>query len=218
MKVFVVTLALAGLASAATLDAQIMGSRPVPSTSGPINVDASWRAVGRDANGNAIYERRTRDVNGNILVHRAVRDRNGKMQIISSSTEVVDNRAGNRGRTDCDYTRSGSTVGDIIFGRSNNQNNVNCDGVGSRIDGGWYQIGPGPRNNSEYVRRIRDSQGNLVIQRARRDRNGNFRIISTRYARDNDKEWKKANKDYDNAVKRAEQDDRSDSGMHKGKR
>ena len=161
MKVFVVTLALAGLASAATLDAQIMGSRPVPSTSGPINVDASWRAVGRDANGNAIYQRRTRDVNGN---------------------------------------------------------NVNCDGVGSRIDGGWYQIGPGPRNNSEYVRRIRDSQGNLVIQRARRDRNGNFRIISTRYARDNDKEWKKANKDYDNAVKRAEQDDRSDSGMHKGKR
>ncbi|HEX9085673.1 MAG TPA: hypothetical protein VF836_13120, partial [Gemmatimonadaceae bacterium] len=103
-------------------------------------------------------------------------------------------------------------------GRSNNPNNVNCDAVGSRLDGGWYQIGHGPGNNSDYVRRIRDSQGNLVIQRARRDRNGTFRIISTDYAMDNDKEWRKASQDYNNAVKRAEQDARSDSGMHKGKR
>ncbi|MFL5468655.1 MAG: hypothetical protein ACJ8AE_02535, partial [Gemmatimonadaceae bacterium] len=34
--------------------------------------------------------------------------------------------------------------------------------------------------------------GNLVIQRARRNPNGTFTILSTRYANDNDKQWRKA--------------------------
>jgi len=202
MKVFVITLALAGLASTAAVEAQVVG-RPIPTTtSSSINIDGSWRTVGRDRNGNTIYERRTRDRNGNILVQSAVRDRNGNMQIISSRTEVVNN-GNNNGRNDCTYNRTTNTVGDIIFGRSNN---TVCDDVNSRVDGGWYQVGNGRGNNSEYVRRTRDSRGRLIIQRARRDRNGNFRIISTRYATDNDKEWRKANKDYDKAVDRSEKD------------
>ena len=86
MKVFVITLALVSLASTASLDAQVMGSRPVLTRNGSTNVDGSWRVVGRDGNGNTIYERRTQDRNGNILVQRAMRDRNGNMSIISTNT------------------------------------------------------------------------------------------------------------------------------------
>jgi hypothetical protein len=190
MKAFVITLALAGLASTATVEAQIVG-RPIPSTNTSINIDGSWRTVGRDRNGNTIYERRTRDRNGNILVQSAMRDRNGNMQVISSRTEVVNN-GNNNGRNDCAYNQSTNTVGDIIFGRSNS--NVNCNDDGSRVDGGWYQVGNGRDNNSIYERRTRDRNGNLVIQRARRNSNGSFSIISTRRANDNDKQWRKAQK------------------------
>ena len=44
------------------------------------------------------------------------------------------------------------------------------------------------------MRRTRDANGNLVIQRARRNSNGTFTIFSTRTARDSDKAWKKAHK------------------------
>lgn len=192
MKTFVITLALAGLASTATLDAQIVSSRlPVPTTNTSVNVDGSWRAVGRDGNGNTIYERRTRDANGNIRIQRAVRDGNGNLRIVSTRT-VQDNN--NRNRRNCDYTQSATSIGDIIFGRSND---VNCDDVGNRVDGGWYQVGRGRDNNSIYERRTRDANGNLVIQRARRNSNGTMTIISTRYANDNDKQWRKAQKKQD---------------------
>ena len=209
MKVFVITLALAGLASAATLDAQILGSRPVPTSSGSVNVDASWRVAGRDRNGNTIYERRTRDRNGNILVQSAVRDRNGNMQIINSRTEVVNN-GNNNGRNDCAYNQSSNTVGDIIFGRSNN--NVDCTDNGTRVDGGWYQVGRGRDNNSIYERRVRDRNGNLVIQRARRTSSGRFQIISSRaYNYDNDKQWKKAQKQREKEIRKSEHDYKHDN-------
>jgi hypothetical protein len=250
MKVLVITLALAGLASTATLNAQVYGSRPLPSTNTSINVDGSWRVAGRDGNGNTIYERRTQDRNGNILVQRAVRDNRGNMSIISSNTVsnnsgygvgtsvdgswrvvgrdgngntiyerrtqdrngnilvqravrdsrgnmsiISSNTVGNNGNggynSNCSYSQSTNTVGDIIFGRSGN--NVNCNDNGNRVDGGWYQVGQGRDNNSIYERRVRDSNGNLVIQRARRNPNGTFTILSSRgYNSNNDKQWQKA--------------------------
>jgi hypothetical protein len=213
MKVFVITLALAALATTATLDAQILSSRPVPSTSSSINIDGSWRVVGRDRNGNSIYERRTRDRNGNILVQSAVRDQNGNMRIVSSRTEVVNNGR-NDGRNDCAYNQSTNTVGDIIFGRANN--NVDCTDNGTRVDGGWYQVGRGRDNNSVYERRIRDRNGNLVIQRARRNSNGSFSIISSRaYDYNNDKQWKKAQKQREKEIRKAEHDNRGrGNGRH----
>lgn len=186
MKVFVITLALAGLASAATLDAQILGSRPVPTSNGSINVDGSWRVVGRDGNGNTIYERRTQDRNGNIVVQRARRDARGNMSIISTNT-VANNSNRN---SNCSYNQSTNTVGDIIFGRTGS--NVNCNDNGNRVDGGWYQVGQGRDNNSIYERRVRDANGNLVIQRARRNSNGTFTILGARNANANDKQWQKA--------------------------
>lgn len=189
MKVFVITLALAGLASTATLDAQILGSRPLPTSSASVNVDGSWRMVGRDGSGNTIYERRTQDRNGNIVVQRARRDSRGNMSIISTNTIGNINNTNNR-NTNCSYNQSTNTVGDIIFGRSGN--NVNCNDNGNRVDGGWYQVGQGRDNNSIYERRTRDANGNLVIQRARRNRNGSFTILNSRSANQNDKQWQKA--------------------------
>jgi hypothetical protein len=192
MKAVIITLTLAGLVSTAPLDAQILGSgRPTPSTNRGTVIDGSWHVVGRDGNGNTIYERRTTDRNGNIIIQRARRDGNGNMSIISTRTVRNDD---NRNRRNCDYNRTTNRVGDIIFGRSND---VYCDDVGNRVDGGWYQVGRGPNNNSVYERRTRDANGNLVIQKARRNPDGTFRILSTRYANDNDKQWRKAQKKQD---------------------
>ena len=203
MKVFVITLALAGLASAATVDAQIMGTNRLPTTNRGTSIDGAWRVIGRDANGNTIYERRTQDQYGNIIVQRARRDNNGNMSIISSNT------VGNNGNN-CDYNRSTNSLGDLIFGRTND---VNCNDNGNRVDNGWYQVGRGRDNNSIYERRTRDRNGNLVIQRARRNSNGRMTIISTRYANDNDKQWQKAQKRQDKEWKK-EQKRNDKQGKH----
>ena len=206
MKTFIITLALASLATAATLDAQIANGRPpVPTRSTSVGVDGSWQVVGRDGSGRTIYERRTRDVNGNIRIQRAVRDANGNLRIVSTRTVQNDNR----NRRNCDYTQSTNSIGDIIFGRSND---VNCDDYDNRVDGGWYQVGRGRDNNSIYERRTRDRNGNLIIQRARRNSNGTMTIISTRYANDNDRQWRKAqkrqDKEWKKEQKRQDKDDR----------
>lgn len=211
MKTVIITLALAGLASTAPLDAQILGSRlPTPTTTRGTSIDGSWQVVGRDGNGNTIYERRTRDRNGNILIQRARRDANGNMSIISTST-VTNTNTSNRDRRNCDYNRTTNSIGDIIFGRTND---VNCDDVGNRVDGGWYQVGRGRDNNSIYERRTYDRNGNLVIQRARRNSNGTFRILSTRYANDNDKQWRKAQKKQEKEWRKEQREEDRD---HKGK-
>ena len=191
MKVFSIAMVITALVASASADAQILGTRlptPTTSTSRGTSVDGSWYVVGRDANGYTIYERRTTDRNGNVVIQRARRDANGNMTIISSRT-VANNDGRNR---NCDYTRSTNSVGDIIFGRNSD---VYCDDNGTREDGGWYQVGRGRDNNSIYERRTRDSSGRLIIQRARRNPNGTFSIISTRYANDNDKQWRKAQKE-----------------------
>lgn len=210
MKAVIITLALAGLASTAPLNAQILsGSRPTPSTNRGTVVNGSWQVVGRDGNGNTIYERRTTDRYGNVVIQRARRDGNGNMSIISSRTvSNTDNRNRN-----CDYNRTTNSVGDIIFGRTSN---VDCDDYENRVDGGWYQVGRGPNNNSVYERRTRDSNGNLIIQRARRNSNGTFTILNTRYANDNDKQWRKAQKKQDKEWKKEQK--RRDKESRKSQR
>ena len=102
--------------------------------------------------------------------------------------------------TDCRYTRTTNGIGDIIFGRTNLA--TDCRDVYSRNDGAWYQVGRGRDNNSIYERRVRDANGNLVIQRARRNPNGTFTILSTRVANSNDKEWRKAQKAQEKAYEK----------------
>ena len=122
-----------------------------------------------------------------------------------------------RGSTDCGYARTSSSVGDIIFGRTNLS--TNCRDVYSREDGAWYQVGRGRDNNSIYERRVRNARGDLVIQRARRNPNGSFTILSTRVATSNDKEWKKAQKAQQKALKKQEKEERkAEKEYYKGSR
>jgi hypothetical protein len=217
MKVLAITLALAGLASTATLNAQIVSNSRVTGTTQGATVNGSWTIIGRDGSGTQIYERRTRDSNGNIVVQRARRDRNGNMTIISTNTvnggynngnnggyNNGNNGGYNNGNNNCSYSQSTNSVGDIIFGRANANT---CQDVNSRDDGAWYQVGQGANNNSIYERRTQDRNGNLVIQRARRNRNGSFTIISTRVAGVNDKQWKKAQRQQQRADNRQMKND-----------
>ncbi len=101
-----------------------------------------------------------------------------------------------RGSTDCGYARTSSSVGDIIFGRRR-----------------------GRDNSSIYERRVRNARGDLVIQRARRNPNGSFTILSTRVATSNDKEWKKAQKAQQKALKKQEKEEsKAEKEYYKGSR
>ncbi len=181
MKLLIIGVTLAAFASTAPLNAQILPAGRIPSTSRGGTIDGSWYPVGRDGNGNAIYERRTRDGNGNIVVQRARRDGNGNLTIISTRTVL-----NNDDRRDCDFARTTNTVGDIILGRSST-GSTNCrDDRRNRVDGGWYQVGRGRNNNSIWERRTHDANGNVVIQRARRNADGTFTVFSTRVVRNGD--------------------------------
>jgi len=203
------SLALAGLAATATLNAQVITNSRVTGTTQGTTLSGSWTVVGRDGSGYQIYERRVRDSYGNIVVQRARRDRNGNMTIISS-TAVNSNNGGynnggyNNGNNTCSYSRTTNSVGDIIFGRANANT---CEDVYTRDDGAWYQVGQGANNNSIYERRTHDRNGNLVIQRARRNRNGSFTIISTRaYNSTNDRQWRKAQKQQEKEWKKEQKE------------
>ena len=120
-----------------------------------------------------------------------------------------------RSSTDCSYARTTTTVGDIIFGRTNLA--TNCRDVYSREDGAWYQVGRGRDNNSIYERRVRDANGNLVIQRARRNPNGSFMILSSRVATSSDKEWRKAQKAQQKAYKKQQKaEQKAEKHYYKG--
>src|SRR5437868_165050 len=113
MKALILVLTIAGVASTAPLNAQILGTRlPTPSTTRGTSVDGSWRVVGQDRSG-TIYERHTYDANGNIIIQRARRDANGNFSILSTRTAQ-----GGNNRRDCQNASTNGTVGDIIFGRN----------------------------------------------------------------------------------------------------
>jgi len=199
MKAVILALAIAGVASTASLNAQIVGTRlPTPSTSTRrgTSVNGSWQVVGQDRYG-TLYERRTYDGNGNIVVQTARRDVNGNFSIINTRT-VRDNNT-NR---DCTYANSNGTVGDIIYGRSGA---TNCNYNNGSADGVWRQVGQGRNNNSVYERRTYDRNGNLVIQKARRNPDGSFRILSSRTVGSN------------NGVRNRDRDDDNDQGEHRGR-
>jgi hypothetical protein len=176
MKAVILALTIAGAAATAPLNAQILGPRVPTSTGRTTSVNGSWQVVGQDRNGNTIYERRTYDANGNIIVQRARRDVNGNFSILSTRTVRNDN---NR---DCQLASTNGTVGDIILGRSGT---TDCRNDRRSVDGVWRQVGQGRNNNSVYERRTLDAYGNVVVQKARRNSDGTFTILSTRTARGN---------------------------------
>jgi hypothetical protein len=216
MKNFIIAAAV-GLvvASTAPLDAQIYGSRPVPSTTRGTTVNGSWQVVGQDRNGNTIYERRTNDANGNIVVQRARRDGNGNFSIIDTRTV-----RGDRNTRDCQYANTGSTVGDIVFGRSgvNGTNGTyDCRNDRRAVDGVWRQVGKGRNNNSVYERRTYDGSGNIVVQKARRNPDGTFRILSSHTIRNDRNVGNRDHRDDDQRFdRRGGDDDERFSGSEHG--
>ena len=223
MKAVILTLALVGAASAASANAQIPG-RGIPTTtaSRSTSVDGSWRVVGRDQSG-TIYERSTYDRYGNIVVQRARRDANGNFRILSTRTVPTN------GRNDCQVAGSNGSVSDIIFGRSGS-GTYDCRSNGSTADGVWRRVGNNNGNSRIYVRRTYDRNGNVVIQRARRNPNGTFTILNSRTVRNNgnnrdDDRWENRNdRDddddrWDNRNNRDDDrwDNRQYNGEHNGK-
>src|SRR5438874_3050272 len=178
MKAVILAFALVGVASTAPLKAQIPGRVPTSTTSRSTSIDGSWRVVGQDRNG-TIYERRTYDANGNIIVQRARRDANGNFQILGTRTERRSSS------NDCQLASSTGTVGDIILGRSGSVDCRNDRNDRGAVDGVWRQVGQGRNNNSVYERRTYDANGNVVVQKARRNSDGSFSILSTRTVRGN---------------------------------
>ena len=215
MKAVILALAIAGVASTASLNAQIVGTRlPTPSTSTSrgTSVNGSWQVVGQDRYG-TLYERRTYDGNGNIVIQTARRDTNGNFSIINSRT-VRDNNSNNN--RDCQYANSNGTVGDIIYGRNGT---TNCTNTNGSADGVWRQVGQGRNNNSVYERRTYDRNGNLVIQKARRNPDGSFRILSSRTVGSNNGVRNRNGNDddrrFDNRRGNDDQDDRFDNSEQK---
>ena len=191
MKVLALTLAIAGLAAAAPVNAQVLSRSRLPSgnTNGTYN-DGQWYSVGRD-NGGTIYERRTTDSYGNVVIQRARRNSNGTYSIISSRTVNSGNTS-----NDCTYNRTTNSVGDVIFGRTGS-NVSNCNDRGDRVNGGWYPVGNNNGNCQIYERRTRDSNGNIVIQRARRNSNGSFTILNSRTVSNRNGTWDNGRGDND---------------------
>lgn len=68
------------------------------------NSSGGWHQVGRDRNGNVIYERRVADRNGNAVIQTARRNSNGRFVIVDSRR--VSNRR-NDGRFDARIDRRG---------------------------------------------------------------------------------------------------------------
>jgi hypothetical protein len=85
-------------------------------------------------------------------------------------------------RQDCTNSQQSGSVSDIILGRRS-ASTVGC--VDNRTNrqvngGGWYEVGNDGYGGTIYERQTRDRNGNIIVQRARRDVYGNMSIISTR--------------------------------------
>jgi hypothetical protein len=106
-----------------------------------------------------------------------------------------------RGRVarECTFQRT-STIAGVIFGRRDA--NVECRPTGRRELGAWYEIGRDRSGNRIYQRRVRLADGTIVLQRARRGRNGSLAVFDSRYpgsavdrdTDDDDRRWANASR------------------------
>src|SRR4030081_154753 len=74
-------------------------------------------------------------------------------------------------RQDCTNSQRSGSVSDIILGRRS-PSTVGC--VDNRTNqqangGGWYEVGNDGYGGTIYERQTRDRNGNIIVQRARRD-------------------------------------------------
>ena len=140
------------------------------------------------------------------------------------------------GTQNCTNSQRSGTVSDIILGRRSastagcvdTRTNRRVNSRTSQVNGGrWYQVG-NDGYGTIYERQTQDQYGNIVIQRARRDRNGNMSIISTRTVANNGtynnggynngtyNDRRRGDDDGDDNDQGNYQNDRHDNGNHYG--
>ena len=86
MKAVILVLSLAGVAAAAPLSAQIIGSRPTTtSTNRGTTVNGSWQVVGQDRSGPHLSQGRIQQGNKTVDVRaRSATDENGQKEMIGT--------------------------------------------------------------------------------------------------------------------------------------
>ena len=102
-------------------------------------VDGSWQLIGRDANGNAIYQRRRIDGNGNVVIERARRDALGRMVIIDRDIDNRSNR-NNRNNRNVNNTRRYEKNGMICTYKENSEGYKEHCKYRKNKSGGLYRI------------------------------------------------------------------------------
>lgn len=106
-------------------------------------IDSSWHIIGRDANGNEIYERRRVDANGNVVVERARRDSLGRMVIIDRDVNNRDNRDNRSVSNSRRYEKNGM----ICRYKENSQGYQEKCKYAKNRSGRLYQINDRDRND-----------------------------------------------------------------------
>src|SRR5687768_2649465 len=141
-------------------------------------VDGSWQLIGRDGNGNAIYQRRRVDGNGNVVIERARRDARGNMVIIDRD---VTNRSNRSNRNNRNVSRRYEKNGMICTYKENSQGYQEKCKYAKNKSGGLYRIDRDDDDDDDNDRyrgnRGRANRNNSVY------RNGVYRVNGDKYER-----------------------------------
>ena len=115
---------------------------------GNSRVDGGWYSVGRDNNGDTIYERRTRDSNGNVIIQRARRDVFGNLSIIGTRNAGNDGTWGNNRRHGDDDDEDDDENGGWNGNRRHGDDNEHGDNENGR--GRWKKDGKDNRGHGKH--------------------------------------------------------------------
>lgn len=115
---------------------------------GNSRVDGGWYSVGRDNNGDTIYERRTRDSNGNVIIQRARRDVFGNLSIIGTRNAGNDGTWGNNRRHGDDDDEDDDENGGWNGNRRHGDDNEQGDNENGR--GRWKKDGKDNRGHGKH--------------------------------------------------------------------
>jgi hypothetical protein len=156
-------------------------------------VDSSWRVIGRDANGNTIYERRRVDGNGNLVIERARRDALGRMVIIDRDIDNRNNRI-SRNNRNVNNTRRYERNGMTCTYKENSQGYKEHCKYAKNKSGGLYRINDrdGVYRNDDWD----DDDRNNRIYRTTNVRGDKYKVnkASNKYNKANGKQSNKYNK------------------------
>jgi hypothetical protein len=136
------------------------------SRNGGTTSDGSWQVVGRDRNGNTIYQRQRTDGNGNVIVDTARQDSNGRLIITNSQVVNQNSRRNNtvygqNGEnckykqnkngysTNCKYDKVKANKGKQDNDGDENGRYNNGGTYNNNTSGPWYDVGANGNGNGK---------------------------------------------------------------------